>query len=110
MRSFSLVCTDRALRAPMHSPGRPQPSHEVLREFWQFVAAGAVTEDAGAQVGVSAAAAFRWFRHAGGMTPISLKEPTGRYLCFGERAEAGGLKSRCPQSVFGASCRNARQV
>ena len=96
MRSFCWFCPDGALRAPLHAPGRPQPSHEVLREFWQFVAAGAVTEDAGAQVGVSAAAAFRWFRHAGGMTPISLKEPTGRYLCFGERAEAEGPQIKVP--------------
>lgn len=36
----------------------------------------------------------RWFRHAGGMTPLSLCEPTGRYLSFEEREEIGLLRAR----------------
>ena len=31
--------------------------------------------------------ATRWCRHAGGMPPINLDEPTGRYLSFAEREE-----------------------
>jgi len=45
------------------------------------------SEDAGAEVGVSTPVATRWFRHAGGMSPISLAEPSGRYLNFAEREE-----------------------
>src|SRR4051795_6128750 len=78
---------DRALRPPMRSPGRPEPSRAVQRAFWRLIAGGATSEDAGATVGVSTPVATRWFRHAGGMSPISLAEPTGRYLSFAEREE-----------------------
>ena len=36
---------DRALRPPMRSPGRPEPSRAVQREFWRLIASG-VTEAA----------------------------------------------------------------
>src|SRR5699024_5316632 len=36
----------------------------------------------------------RWFRHAGGMPPISLDEPTGRYLSFAEREEIARLRAQ----------------
>ena len=36
----------------------------------------------------------RWFRHAGGMPPISLDEPTGRYLSFAEREEIALLRAQ----------------
>lgn len=45
------------------------------------------SEDAAVMVGVSAPVGARWFRHGGGMPPISLTEPTGRYLSFAEREE-----------------------
>lgn len=44
---------DRALRAPMRSPGRPEPSRAVQRAFWRLIAQGVTTEDAAAGVGVS---------------------------------------------------------
>ena len=78
---------DRALRPAMRSPGRPEPSRAVQREFWRLIATGLSCEAAGVEVGVSTPVASRWFRHAGGMSPISLAEPTGRYLCFAEREE-----------------------
>jgi IS30 family transposase len=78
---------DRALRPAMRSPGRPEPSRAVQRAFWRLIAQGATTEDAAAEVGVSTPVGSRWFRHAGGMSPISLDEPTGRYLSFAEREE-----------------------
>lgn len=78
----------------MRSPGRPEPSRAVLREFWRLIAAGDSTEDAAAAVGVSVPVATRWFRHAGGMSPISLDEPTGRYLSFAEREEVGLLRAQ----------------
>ena len=85
---------DRALRPAMRSPGRPEPSRAVQRAFWRLIAAGATTEDAAVEVGVSTPVATRWFRHAGGMSPICLSEPTGRYLCFAEREEIALLKAQ----------------
>lgn len=78
---------DRALRPSMRSPGRPEPSRAVQRDFWRRIASGATTADAAESVGVSWPVGSRWFRHAGGMPPISLDEPTGRYLSFTEREE-----------------------
>ncbi len=78
---------DRAMRPPMRSPGRPEPSRAVQREFWRLIASGVTTVQAAELVGVSAPVGVRWFRHAGGMTPLSLGEPTGRYLSFAEREE-----------------------
>jgi IS30 family transposase len=59
----------------------------VQRAFWRLIAEGLSTEKASAGVGVSWPVGFRWFRHAGGIVPISLDEPTGRYLSFAEREE-----------------------
>src|SRR5660398_309024 len=67
---------DRALRPPMRSPGRPEPSRAVQREFWRLIGSGVTTVEASNGVGVSWPVASRWFRHAGGMSPISLAEPT----------------------------------
>lgn len=85
---------DRALRPSMRSPGRPEPSRAVQREFWRLIAQGVSTEDAAAGVGVSAPVASRWFRHAGGMSPIGLYEPTGRYLSFAEHEEIALLRAK----------------
>lgn len=85
---------DRALRPAMRSPGRPEPSREVQRAFWRLIARGWTSEAAGVEVGVSTPVAGRWFRHAGGMPPISLSEPTGRYLGFAEREEIALLNAR----------------
>lgn len=76
----------------MRSPGRPDPSRAVQRAFWRLIADGVSTEEAAGQVGVSTPVAGRWFRHAGGMSPISLAEPTGRYLSFAEREEIALLR------------------
>ena len=78
----------------MRSPGRPEPSRAVQRAFWRLIAEGLTSEDAGAQVGVSMPVASRWFRHAGGMPPISLVEPTGRFLSFAEREEIALLRAQ----------------
>ena len=85
---------DRALRASMRSPGRPLPYRAVQREFWRLIATGTTIAEATAQVGVSSPVGFRWFRHAGGMTPISSDEPVVRYLSFAEREEIAILKSK----------------
>lgn len=85
---------DRALRPPMRSPGRPEPSRAVQRDFWQRIASGVTTVEASESVGVSWPVGSRWFRHAGGMPPISLDEPTGRYLSFAEREEIALLRAQ----------------
>ena len=45
-------------------------------------------------VGVSAPVGIRWFRQAGGMRPLSLDEPAGRYLSFAEREEIALLRAQ----------------
>ncbi len=64
----------------------------MQREFWRLIASGVTTVQAAEGVGVSAPVGIRWFRHAGGMPPISLGEPTGRYLSFAEREEISLLR------------------
>lgn len=78
----------------MRSPGRPEPSRAVQRQFWRLIATGITLAEAAAQVGVSVPVGSRWFRHAGGMSPISLVEPTGRYLSFPEREEIALLRAQ----------------
>ena len=85
---------DRALRPAMRSPGRPEPSRGVQREFWRLIATGISSAEAALRVGVSVPVGSRWFRHAGGMTPISLTEPTSRFLSFAEREEIALLKAQ----------------
>ena len=85
---------DRALRPAMRSPGRPDPSRAVQRQFWRTIATGVTTAEASLAVGVSVPVGTRWFRHAGGMPPISLAEPTGRYLSFAEREEIAIMRAK----------------
>jgi IS30 family transposase len=66
----------------------------VQREFWNLIATGITTVEAALQVGVSWPVGTRWFRHAGGMPPISLDEPSGRYLSFAEREEIALLRAQ----------------
>ena len=74
--------------------GRPRLPREVEREFWRLIAGGSVTADAGVAVGVSAGRAQRWFADAGGMTPIDVGEPSGRYLCLAEREDIAVLHAQ----------------
>jgi IS30 family transposase len=60
---------------------------EVRRRFWRAIALGAHTTAAAAAAGVSQPAGQRWFVDAGGVPPLSLVEPSGRYLSFAEREE-----------------------
>jgi IS30 family transposase len=88
---------DRALRPPMRSPGRPPVNRrEIQQRFWRKIAEGLSSEDAAIACGVSTPVGTRWFREAGGMSPITLVPPSGRYLSFAEREEIALLRAqRC---------------
>ena len=71
----------------------------LRRGFWRGVRAGLSTAAAAERAGVSAGRGFRWFREGGGVAPVSLTEPIGRYLSLSEREEiavgqAAGLSGR----------------
>ena len=95
-------------RAVMRSPGRPPVRRDLERAFWGRIAEGLTSEDAAIAVGVSGPVGSRWFRHAGGMPPISLAPESGRYLSFSEREDiavmvAEGLSMRTIADRIGRS-------
>ena len=72
----------------------PQSVRSTRRQFWRLVAEGMSTAAACESLGVRTGTGNQWFRDAGGMPPLSLVEPTGRFLTFSEREEiALGLAS-----------------
>ena len=83
-----------AMRGKMRSPGHPVAGRDVRVRFWKAIARGVSTEVAAVQTGVSPAVGARWFRHSGGMTPISLAPITERYLSFHEREEIAILHAQ----------------
>jgi IS30 family transposase len=86
---------ERTGRAPMRSPGRPQVNQRFTKqEFWERIAAGLSSEDAAQACGVSQPLGTRWFREAGGMPPMTLSPPSGRYLSFSEREEIALLRAQ----------------
>ena len=85
----------RAWRGQMWSPGRPSVARRQDRvRFWRAIARGASTEDAAIEAGVSSPVGARWFRHAGGMPPISFAPLSKRYLSFAEREEIAILRAQ----------------
>jgi transposase, IS30 family len=88
---------DRALRPPMRSPGRPPVNRrEIQQRFWHKISEGLSSEDAAIACGVSTPVGARWFRQAGGMSPITLIPLSGRYLSFAKREEIALLRvQRC---------------
>jgi IS30 family transposase len=67
--------------------GRVRLPKELRRRFWRLIAEGCSTEAAADAVGVARETGGRWFVEAGGMPPMSLAAPKGRYLSFREREE-----------------------
>jgi hypothetical protein len=58
--------SDWAGRPPLRSPGRPPVARrEHRRRFWELIARGLTSEDAGVAAGVSPAVGTRWFRDGG---------------------------------------------
>ncbi len=78
----------RAMRGKMRSPGRPSTARREDRgRFWEAIGRGLSSEDAAAEAGVASAVGTRWFREAGGMSPLTLVPVSDRYLSFAEREE-----------------------
>ena len=87
--------SDRTLRPPLRSPGRPPGwRREHLQQFWEAIARGLSSEEAGIVAGLSPAVGGRLFRQGGGMRTISRAPLSGRYLSFAEREEIALLNAR----------------
>jgi hypothetical protein len=82
-------------RPAMRSPGRPPVARREHRQwFWEAIADGLSSEDAGVVAGVSPAVGTRWFRESGGMPSVTQKPLSGRYLSFAEREEIAILRAQ----------------
>jgi IS30 family transposase len=71
----------------MSAMGRTPRPREVQRRFWRLIGMGWSTDNASGAVGIERSTGLRWFTEAGGMPPIKLADPSGRYLSFSEREE-----------------------
>lgn len=95
MKPKRLRRSDRALRPPMSSPGRPpgwRREHRV--RYWEAISHGLSSESAAETAGVSPAVGTRWSREGGGMSTLDLVPVSGRYLSFAEREEIAILHAR----------------
>ena len=85
----------QAMRGKMWSPGRPPAGRREHRvRFWEGIAGGLSSEQAGVLAGVSPVVGSRWFRESGGMAPFVFVSVSGRYLSFVEREEIALLHAR----------------
>jgi IS30 family transposase len=66
---------------------KPLLPFEARRRFWQQVRAGLLVEEAAVAAGASRRWGWRVFYEAGGVNPVPVAEPVGRYLSFDEREE-----------------------
>ena len=71
--------------------GRPPYPAVVVRGFWAGVRLGMLVDDAGAAVGVSRAAAWRFFAACGGVMPPVREPVQGSRLSLAEREEIACL-------------------
>ena len=67
---------------------------EIQRAFWRLITQGVFPGPAGIRAGASDHTGGTWYRQAGGMTPLNLREPSGRYLSFVEREEIAILHAQ----------------
>src|SRR6478735_4270509 len=70
---------------------KPGVRFELRRRFWQAVRSGLGVSEAAAVAGVSRTWAKEVFAEAGGVNPVPVAEPLGRYLSFAEREEIQSL-------------------
>jgi len=77
----------KARRPKLGSLGSPPVRREVRRRFWVLIAEGRQYQAAARAAGVSEPTGWKWFTKAGGVCPVNLAEPSGRYLSFAEREE-----------------------
>lgn len=85
----------RGIRPALGSIGRPDVARrETVTRFWQLIAQGLTSEQAAVEAGVSPAVGARWFRQSGGMPPLELSPPSGRYLSIAEREEIALLRAQ----------------
>src|SRR5262249_5324472 len=85
----------REMRGQIWSPGRPSTARREGRQrVWLAIAAGGPREHAARGAGVSGGVGGRGSRAGGGMPPISLAPPSGRYLSFAEREEIAILRAQ----------------
>src|SRR5689334_18066693 len=74
----------------------------LRRAFWRAIRDGQSTVAAAEQAGVAIRRGQRWFRECGGVAPVELTEPAGRYLSLAEREEiAIGLAERLSLRAIG---------
>jgi hypothetical protein len=80
----------------MRSPGRPPVARREHRQrFWEAIAEGLSSEDAGVLAGVSPAVGTRWFRESGGMPSVSKEPLSGRYC----RSRSGRRSRFCAPNI-----------
>jgi len=76
---------------------------ELRRAFWREVRAGSSTVRAAGCAGVAESVGRRWFRECGGVAPLALADPVGRFLSLAEREEiAVGLAEGLSQAAIAA--------
>ena len=67
---------------------------EIQRAFWRLIGQGVFPGPAGIEAGASDHTGWTWYRQAGGMPPLNLRDPSGRYLSFAEREEIAILHAQ----------------
>ena len=58
-----------------------------MRVFWRAIAEGAPTAAAATRAGIGGERGARWFREAGGVSPLETSDPSGRFLSLSESEE-----------------------
>ena len=69
----------------------PRHPQSVRREYWRLIKQGLAPVKAASRIGLSERCGSQWFREAGGVAPVSLADPSGRYLNLAEREEIAVL-------------------
>ncbi len=70
---------------------RPMRPRELDRPFWEAIRSGLGVKSAARVSGMSSSTAKRVFRKAGGVNPVPVHPPVGRYLSWVEREEIAAL-------------------